>query len=163
MPSPHPSRPGSPVKGEGAEGSTSQPTLPARTVVTILQVFAQGVVTSLHALAVLAIVVGTLQILLNGFRSLASQSPAGGHFRTVYLQYARWLVAALTFQLAADIVQTVITPVLDWNEIGHLAAIAAIRTFLNFFLERDIEHMERYRPPEAPDPPVTPAPLTRRP
>jgi uncharacterized membrane protein len=39
--------------------------------------------------------------------------------------------------LAADVVRTVIAP--TWMEIGQLAAIALIRTFLNFFLERDLE------------------------
>jgi len=34
-------------------------------------------------------------------------------------------------------VRTVIAP--TWVEIGQLAAIALIRTFLNFFLERDLE------------------------
>ncbi|HEU5295907.1 MAG TPA: DUF1622 domain-containing protein, partial [Burkholderiaceae bacterium] len=40
------------------------------------------------------------------------------------------------FQLAADIVETAITS--DWESIGRLAAIALIRTFLNYFLERDM-------------------------
>jgi len=43
--------------------------------------------------------------------------------------------------LAADIVRTVIAP--TWVEIGQLAAIAVIRTFLNFFLERDLESAAR--------------------
>ena len=38
--------------------------------------------------------------------------------------------------LAADIVRSAIAP--TWNDIGQLAAIAAIRTFLNYFLERDL-------------------------
>ena len=64
--------------------------------------------------------------------------------RSIWLRYARWLVAGLTFQLAADIIETSIAP--DWEDIGRLAAIAVIRTFLNFFLERDIEEVrERQR------------------
>jgi uncharacterized membrane protein len=46
------------------------------------------------------------------------------------------LVAGLTFQLAADIIETSITP--EWDDIGRLAVIAILRTFLNFFLERDL-------------------------
>jgi uncharacterized membrane protein len=57
--------------------------------------------------------------------------------RAVWLRYARWLVAGLTFQLAADILETAIAP--TWQDIGQLAAIAVIRTFLNFFLERDLQ------------------------
>jgi uncharacterized membrane protein len=48
----------------------------------------------------------------------------------------RWLVAGLTFQLAADVLETAITT--NWDEVARLAAIAAIRTFLNYFLERDL-------------------------
>lgn len=49
---------------------------------------------------------------------------------------AKGLSLALEFQLAADIVGTAISP--DWNQIGKLAAVAAIRTFLNIFLQREM-------------------------
>jgi uncharacterized membrane protein len=45
-------------------------------------------------------------------------------------------LAGLTFQLAADVLETAITT--SWDEVARLAAIAAIRTFLNYFLERDL-------------------------
>jgi uncharacterized membrane protein len=48
-----------------------------------------------------------------------------------------WLILGLEFMLAADIVRTAISP--NWEQIGQLGAIAIIRTFLNFFLEKDIE------------------------
>ncbi|TCR62924.1 DUF1622 domain-containing protein [Bosea sp. BK604] len=60
-------------------------------------------------------------------------------FRPVWLRFGRWLVAGLTFQLAADIIETAITP--SWEDIGRLAAIAVIRTFLNIFLERDLSEL----------------------
>jgi uncharacterized membrane protein len=50
-------------------------------------------------------------------------------------------VSGLTFQLAADIVESAFSP--SWDEIGRLAAIAVIRTFLNFFLERDLAELEK--------------------
>jgi uncharacterized membrane protein len=53
-----------------------------------------------------------------------------------WLRFGRWLVAGLTFLLAADILETAITT--GWEEVGRLAAIAAIRTGLNYFLERDL-------------------------
>ena len=34
--------------------------------------------------------------------------------------------------------RTAIAP--NWTDIGQLGAIAVIRTFLNYFLERDVEH-----------------------
>jgi uncharacterized membrane protein len=66
-------------------------------------------------------------------------SRSGHERREVWLRYARWLVAGLTFQLAADIVETSITT--DWNATGRIAAVALIRTFLNYFLDRDLEEV----------------------
>lgn len=43
---------------------------------------------------------------------------------------------ALEFQLAADILATAVAP--SWNQIGKLAAVAAIRTALNYFLSREM-------------------------
>jgi len=57
--------------------------------------------------------------------------------RQVWSRFARWLILALEFALAADLLRTVIAP--TWADVGQLAAIAAIRTFLSYFLERDIE------------------------
>jgi hypothetical protein len=44
------------------------------------------------------------------------------------------------FQLAADIIETSIAP--SWQEVGQLGAITVIRTFLNFFLERDLAELD---------------------
>jgi len=57
--------------------------------------------------------------------------------RWVFIRFGSWLLLALEFELAADVVRSAIAP--TWDEIGKLGAIAAIRTVLNFFLERDIE------------------------
>lgn len=62
----------------------------------------------------------------------------------VRMGLARGLSLALEFQLAADIVGTAISP--DWDQIGKLAAVAAIRTFLNFFLQRELAEEQTPRP-----------------
>jgi uncharacterized membrane protein len=59
----------------------------------------------------------------------------------VRLALGRWLALGLEFALAADILRTAIAP--SWRDIGQLAAIAVLRTALNFFLEREIDHEER--------------------
>ncbi len=41
-----------------------------------------------------------------------------------------WLLLGLEFELAADIIGSVVAP--SWEEIGKLGAIAVIRTFLNY-------------------------------
>jgi uncharacterized membrane protein len=97
----------------------------------------------IDALALLIIVIGTLEAFVNGLRAMLS-SVSGHERRDVWLRYARWLVAGLTFQLAADIIETSVTT--SWDAIGRLAAIAVIRTFLNYFLERDLADVrERQR------------------
>jgi uncharacterized membrane protein len=55
----------------------------------------------------------------------------------VRLTLGRWLAVALEFELAADILRTAVAP--TWNEIGQLAAIAALRTALNYFLGKEID------------------------
>lgn len=52
------------------------------------------------------------------------------------LRFGVWLALALEFQLGADVVATTIAPSLD--TLGQLAAIAAIRTFLNYFLNQEL-------------------------
>jgi uncharacterized membrane protein len=44
---------------------------------------------------------------------------------------------------AADIVNTSFTP--TWEEVGRLGAVAPIRTFLSFFLDREVENTRRLR------------------
>ena len=58
-------------------------------------------------------------------------------FVALRLTLARYLIVALEFQLAADIISTAIAP--NWDQIGKLAAIATIRTVLNYFLEQEID------------------------
>ncbi len=57
------------------------------------------------------------------------------------LTFGRFLVVALEFQLAADIIGTAIAP--SWEQIAQLAAIALIRTFLSYFLNREIKTEEK--------------------
>jgi uncharacterized membrane protein len=96
---------------------------------------AQVAVTVIDVIAVLIIVFGTATAFVSMLRVMRTK-PEGHERRLVWIAYARWLVAGLTFQLAADIIES--TLVESWDAVGRLAAIAAIRTFLNYFLERDI-------------------------
>ncbi|MEZ0341431.1 DUF1622 domain-containing protein [Mycobacterium sp. pV006] len=64
-----------------------------------------------------------------------------GAFSSVRLTLARFLVLGLEFQLAADVLRTAISP--SFEEIGKLAAIATIRTLLNYFLNREIAQEQR--------------------
>jgi uncharacterized membrane protein len=74
-----------------------------------------------------------------------------GERKAIWRRFGMWLLLGLEFELAADIISTVVSP--TWEDVGLLGAIALVRTFLNFFLERDLEHAEgvsmRRREPSA--------------
>lgn len=97
----------------------------------------------IDAMALVTIAFGTFEAFVSGARMIAT-SPTGHERRDVWLRYGRWLVAGLTFQLAADIIETSITT--GWDAVARVGAVAVIRTFLNYFLERDIADVrERQR------------------
>lgn len=108
-----------------------------------------------------AALVISLAVVEGVFRALILFTPRGGIGRAgdssqdakevVRLKLGRWLALALEFELAADILRTAVAP--SWSEIGQLAAIAALRTALNFFLQREIDSAER-RSNRAPSPRV---------
>ena len=62
-------------------------------------------------------------------------------FTKVRLGLGRYLALGLEFQLASDVLSTAVAP--TFEEIGKLAAIAAIRTALNYFLAQEIERERR--------------------
>ncbi|BDH72214.1 DUF1622 domain-containing protein [Streptomyces sp. PLM4] len=82
------------------------------------------------------------QFLLLGVprRRPRSTRPIAG-FNRIRLSLGRFLALGLEFQLAGDVLRTAIAP--SFDQIGQLAAIAAIRTGLNFFLGREIEAERR--------------------
>lgn len=92
----------------------------------------------IDGMALFVIVAGTVEAFIAGL-ALMLGSRTGHERRDVWLRYARWLVAGLTFQLAADIIETSITT--SWEAVARLAAIAAVRTLLNYFLERDLDEV----------------------
>ena len=100
-----------------------------------LILLAENAITIINGLVLVVITIGTIEAFINGLRFMFS-APSGHLVREAWLRYARWLVAGLTFQLAADILETSITT--SWEAIGRIAAVALIRTFLNYFLETDV-------------------------
>lgn len=67
-------------------------------------------------------------------KAVVTHSPE--RFTPVRLDLGRFLALGLEFQLASDLLRTTVAP--SFEEIGKLAAVATIRTGLNFFLEREI-------------------------
>ncbi|HEY7396647.1 MAG TPA: DUF1622 domain-containing protein, partial [Gemmatimonadaceae bacterium] len=87
----------------------------------------------LETLGALSIAAGAYAALSQIVRSAAAGSV---HFTETRFTLARYLALALEFQLASDILETAISP--SWQKIGQLAAIATIRTALNYFLTREL-------------------------
>jgi uncharacterized membrane protein len=116
-----------------------------------LAVVSEPAIVLIDALALLVILVGTIEVSVTVARAIFK--PLGDRAsRQAWLRYSRWLVAALTLQLAADIIETSIST--SWQTIGRVGAIAVIRTFLNYFLERDVQQQQREcAPAESPPPP----------
>lgn len=66
--------------------------------------------------------------------SLRDREPSG--YVRIRLDLGRFLALGLEFLLASDLLRTAVSP--TFEEIGRLAAVAAIRTALNYFLDREI-------------------------
>jgi len=61
--------------------------------------------------------------------------------RDIRINFGGSVAVALELLLGADVIATAVAP--SWDDIGKLAAIAAIRTALNFFLERDLKTVDK--------------------
>ena len=55
----------------------------------------------------------------------------------IRIKLGSYLVLALEFFIAGDIVKTIITP--TWQSLGILGAIVIIRTILSYFLTKDLK------------------------
>lgn len=89
----------------------------------------------------LVVGVGTLRGLLVYALDLVRMRGEDVPKEQIRLSLGRALALALEFQLGADILSTALNPSLA--DIGVLAAIAILRTALNFFLQRELREEAR--------------------
>jgi len=87
-----------------------------------------------EALGAIVIAAGVVLVVIMLLRHVIDR---GGSFIPIRLKFARYLTLALELQLAADILSTSVAP--TWDRIGKLAAIAVIRTALNYFLSKELQ------------------------
>jgi len=104
----------------------------------VSNLIAEWAVVLIALVSVVVILAGSIEALV---KALAACLRGQGEtvLRRIWIRYARWLVAGLTFMLAGDLIETTMAPTRE--DVLRLAAIAVIRTFLNYFLDRDIETM----------------------
>jgi len=103
----------------------------------LLEEVVRGVSLALEFTAVLCIATGfvkTFILLLK--RRQANYSPLYNRLR---LLFGGWLALALEFQLASDIIKTTVAP--TYENLIQLGAIAVIRTFLNYFLSKELREL----------------------
>ena len=93
----------------------------------------------IEAVGVLIIFLGAVVALVQFVLVLPRRNPDA--FVPVRLTLGRFLALGLEFQLAGDVLRTAIAP--TYEELGKLAAVAAIRTALNFFLAREIREEQQ--------------------
>ncbi len=97
-----------------------------------LRILVEALSAGVIAWGIVLVVVGLLRHLV---------TPREHDFSSVRLQLAHYLVLALELQLAADILATTVAP--SWDGVGKLAAIAVIRTALNYFLNKEMREDEQ--------------------
>lgn len=104
-----------------------------------LKILSETAGLALEMVVVLVVLVGGLRAIVllagNFVQSRLSIRAA----RAIWVDFAAAILLSLEFALGADIIRTAIAP--TWDDIGQLAAIAAIRTGLGFFLGRDIQEL----------------------
>jgi uncharacterized membrane protein len=103
----------------------------------LLEEFVRILALALEFTAALCIAVGfvkTFILLLK--RRKADYSPLYNRLR---LSFGGWLALALEFQLASDIVKTTVAP--SYENLIKLGAVAVIRTFLNYFLSKELHEL----------------------
>ncbi len=109
----------------------------------------------IESLGALIIAIGVVIALVLLVRALMRPTDPGS-FTRVRLVLGSYLVLGLEFQLAADVLKTAVAP--TFTEIGQLAAIAAIRTLLNYFLTKEIQSEKAELAERGEDMPPLPTP-----
>lgn len=94
---------------------------------------------SIEILGALVIGLALVQFLIGYIPALFKQKQYVSN-TWLRVRFGSSLTIALELLLAADILQTAVAP--TWDDIGKLAAIATIRTGLNFFLEKELKEIE---------------------
>jgi len=99
---------------------------------------AGNIALGVEVTAALLIGIGAIEALVRLVvpRSKFGRTAPFAKHREIFVRFGVWLMLGLEFELAADIIRSAISP--NWTDIGQLAAIAAIRTVLNYFLAKDI-------------------------
>ena len=101
---------------------------------SLLHQAVQGLRLAVETVGAAIIALGVAMAAFYFVRALLKRQPAD--FNQIRLLLSRYLALALEFQLGSDILSTAVAP--SWDQIGKLAAVAVIRTVLNYFLTKEM-------------------------
>ena len=93
-----------------------------------------------HALEIISatvIAAGLLKLIASYFQSFLRSANCFSATQA-RVTFGSAVAVSLELLLGADVLATAVAP--SWDDIGKLAAIAILRTALNYFLERELKH-----------------------
>jgi uncharacterized membrane protein len=79
----------------------------------------------------LVVAFGAFQALANVVVVVVRRAAGEMEGRQIWIRFATWILPALEFALAADLMRTAVAP--TWDDIAKLAVIATIRTMAQLF------------------------------
>jgi uncharacterized membrane protein len=90
-----------------------------------------------HAVEILAAIIIGIAVIKTAIQFF--KPPLGGGLEGLRIKFGSSVAVSLELLLGADVLATAVAP--SWDDIGKLAAIAILRTALNYFLEKELKHM----------------------
>lgn len=105
----------------------------------LAEIITKHLSSTVEILAAFVIAVALLKFLYKYVKHILNPTD-GISNQTIRIHFGSALALALELLLGADILATAIAP--TWGDIGKLAAIAVLRTALNYFLERELKNNE---------------------
>jgi uncharacterized membrane protein len=93
-----------------------------------------------HGLEIIAAVViaaALIRLIIEYFQTIAKVK-SGLSAMEARVQFGSAVAVSLELLLGADVLTTAVAP--SWDDIGKLAAIAVLRTALNYFLGKELKH-----------------------
>ena len=103
----------------------------------LAEIITKHLSSTVEVIAAIVIAIALVKFLYQFCRHLLNAAD-GNTNQTIRIHFGSALTVALELLLAADILATAIAP--TWDDIGKLAAIAVLRTALNYFLERELKN-----------------------
>ncbi len=104
---------------------------------TLLHLFLMVVKKLVALIGVVVIVCGSFMAIYQFFRQYKHTKTAKlDSVDLIRLKFGRMIILGLEFIVAADVIETTTNP--DYYRVGILAALVGIRTFLTFFMNREL-------------------------